>query len=163
MDPALWAALGGLAALLLVLLGAGLGVLLAARRHTQEGRAALHEARTELEDLRAQVEQLSTELAGARGAAVLPRETEYLITTAAGAPAADPAEELSGRAVLSVTLAEPLVKAAAFGYGLRRAASAESRNRIAFAMRREVKRARKERRRAARRTRLHEARTEGAA
>jgi len=35
--------------------------------------------------------------------------------------------------------------------GVRRALSPESRNRIAFEMRREVKRARKERRRAARR------------
>ena len=159
MDLALWAALGGLAALLLVLLGTGLGVLLAVRRHRAERR----DARTEVEDLRARVEELSTELAGARGAAVLPRESEYLITTAVDAPATDSLEDLSGRTVLSVTLAEPLVKAAAFGYGLRRAASAESRNRIAFAMRREVRRARKERRRAARRSRLHEARTEGAA
>lgn len=51
----------------------------------------------------------------------------------------------------SVTLGEPLLKAVAFGYGVRRALSPESRNRIAFEMRREVKRARKERRRAARR------------
>jgi hypothetical protein len=61
---------------------------------------------------------------------------------------------VSERAVLSVTLGEPLVKLAAFGYGLRRALSAESRNRITFEMHREVKRARKERRRAARRARV---------
>jgi hypothetical protein len=48
--------------------------------------------------------------------------------------------------VLSATLGEPLVKAAAFGHGLRRALGAQSRNRIWFEVRREVRRARKQRR-----------------
>jgi len=39
------------------------------------------------------------------------------------------------------------VKVVAFGHGVRRALSAESRNRIWFEMRREVRRARKQRRR----------------
>jgi hypothetical protein len=39
------------------------------------------------------------------------------------------------------------VKAVSFGHGLRRAMSAESRNRIWFEVRREVRRARKQRRR----------------
>jgi hypothetical protein len=50
------------------------------------------------------------------------------------------------RLVLSATLGEPLVKAAAFGHGLRRALSARSRNRIWFEVRREVRRSRKQRR-----------------
>jgi hypothetical protein len=54
---------------------------------------------------------------------------------------------VSSRAVLSVTVGEPLVRLVAFGYGVRRALSAENRNRIAFEMRREVRRARKDRRR----------------
>lgn len=49
--------------------------------------------------------------------------------------------------VLSATLGEPLVKVAAFGHGVRRALRAESRNRIRFAMRQEVRRARRQRRR----------------
>jgi hypothetical protein len=48
--------------------------------------------------------------------------------------------------VLSATLGEPLVKAAAFGHGVRRALSAESRNRIWFEMRREVRASRRRRR-----------------
>ena len=51
------------------------------------------------------------------------------------------------RVVLSATLGEPLVRAVALGHGVRRALSAESRNRIRFEMRREVRRARKQRRR----------------
>ena len=85
----------------------------------------------------------------ARGAADgVPPQTEYVITTA-GEPVADTggAPTVPDRAVLSVTLGEPLVKLAAFGYGVRRALSAETRNRISFEMRREIKRARKERNR----------------
>jgi len=54
---------------------------------------------------------------------------------------------LSDRLVLSATVGEPLVKAMALGHGVRRALSAESRNRIWFEVRREVRRARKQRRR----------------
>lgn len=49
--------------------------------------------------------------------------------------------------VLSATLGEPLVRTVSLLHGLRRALSAESRNRIRFAMRQEVRRARKQRRR----------------
>jgi hypothetical protein len=160
MNPALWAVLGATAALLLVLVGVAVALMLGGRRAREREHAALASARADVDALREQVEELSTALAASRGAAeVLPPQTEYVITTA-GVHSAEIAElaQVPDRAVMSVTLGEPLVKAAAFGYGVRRALSAESRNRIAFAMRREVKRARKERRRAARRTRLAEAR-----
>jgi hypothetical protein len=49
--------------------------------------------------------------------------------------------------VLSTTLGEPLVRTMAFAHGLARALSPESRNRIWFEVRREVRRARKQRRR----------------
>ncbi len=152
MNPALWAALGGAAALLLVLLGGALALLLVSRRARAREHAALATATADVEALRARVEELSAELAGPRAPA--PSQTEYLITTAGG-DGADRRNlpQVPERAVLSVTLGEPLVKLAAFGYGLRRVLSAESRNRITFEMRREVKRARKARRRAARRTR----------
>ncbi len=45
-----------------------------------------------------------------------------------------------------IVLRETVVQAAALAAGLRRALSPESRNRIRFEMRREVKRARKQRR-----------------
>lgn len=148
MDPALWAALGGAGAVVLVLLGVALAALVQGRR----ARVSEQAARADLEQLRERLEELAAELAASRGAAgaVLPA-TEFVITTAGEPPPA--AAPVPGRAALSVTVGEPLVKAAAFGHALRRAMSAETRNRIAFEMRREVKRARKERRRAARRQR----------
>ncbi|HEU4513934.1 MAG TPA: hypothetical protein VFR87_12590 [Nocardioidaceae bacterium] len=150
MNPALWAALGGAAALLLVLLGAALALLLVSRRARARERAALAAATADVDTLRARVDELSAELAASRAPA--PAETEYLITTAGHDADRRDLPQVPERAVLSVTVGEPLVKLAAFGYGLRRALSAESRNRIGFEMRREVKRARKARRRAARRT-----------
>jgi hypothetical protein len=165
MNPALWAALGATAALLLVLVGVAVVLLVGGRRARTREQTAAASARADLEALRAQVEELSSELAVARGAAaVVPPQTEFVITTA-GDPVAEQGDlpAVPDRAVLSVTLGEPLVKLAAFGYGVRRALSAESRNRIAFEMRREVKRARKERRRAARRARVAPVSSEDAA
>ncbi len=152
MNPALWAALGGAAALLLVLLGAGVTALLVVRRARRREAAADAAAATDLAALRARVEELSAELAEARLPATGAR-ADYVITTA-GDGDRDDVPQVRERAVLSVTLGEPLVKLAAFGYGLRRALAPETRNRIAFEMRREVRRARKARRRAARRTRV---------
>jgi hypothetical protein len=160
MNPALWAALGATAAVLLVLVGVGLATVLGARRRGARDDAALASAREDVGELRAQVEELTSALATAQGAAAVARpQVEYVITDAGTVSKDLDLARVPDRAVLSVTLGEPLLKAAALGYGLRRALSAESRNRIAFAMRREVKRARKERRRAARRARVHEART----
>ena len=147
MDPALWAALGGVGAVALVLLGVGLAAVVLGRR----ARAAEQAARAEVEALRERLDALAAELAASRGAAgAVPPATEFVITTA-GEPQA--AATVADRAALSLTVGEPLVKAAAFGYALRRALSAESRNRITFEMRREVRRTRKARRREARRRR----------
>lgn len=164
MNPAVWVGLGGLASVLLVLLGAVMATLLAGRRSRAREVEALAAAQADVESLRDRVDDLCTELAASKDAAtVLPSRVEYLIT-AAGEPvegAFPPSPDLiPERAVLSVTLGEPLVKLAAFGYALRKTLSAESRNRISFQMRREVKRARKERRRLARRTRLSASGTE---
>jgi hypothetical protein len=155
MNPALWAALGGTAALFLVLVGVVLALVLGGRRARTREREALVSARADVEALRAQVEELSSTLATSQGAAaVVPPSVEYVITTAGDdADQRRDLPQVPDRAVLSVTLGEPLVKLAAFGYGLRKALSAESRNRIAFEIRRETKRTRKERRRAARRNR----------
>jgi predicted sugar kinase len=161
MNPALWAVLGGAAALLLVALGV-VWVLL--RQHRGRGRrdaAVLAAAQADVAALRAQVEALSDELEETRRtasstAAVPPGG--FVITTAG----ADVVPAAPHRPVRSVTLAEPLVRIAALGHGVRRALSAESRNRITFEMRREVRRARKERRRAARRGRPSRPRSEAA-
>jgi hypothetical protein len=181
MDPALWATLWagvGACCVLVLLLVAGAAKgrrwrQSAAVRTAPDGRvpeAALAAALADVEALRAQVDRLSTELAARRpgatatdnpatggtppragAAAVVPVASDYVITTA-GEP--ERPTQVPERAVLSVTLGEPLVKLAAFGYAVRKALSPESRNRIAFEMRREVKRARKERRRHARRARV---------
>ena len=81
-----------------------------------------------------------------------PARAEYLITSvgvsAAGAPPSrDSAAEVSGRQFVSLAAGESLVRLASLAYGVRRALSAESRNRIGFEVRREVKRARSQRRR----------------
>ena len=55
--------------------------------------------------------------------------------------------QLSTARVASVTLAGPLMKAAAFSYGLRYALHEERRMRVSYAMRKELRRQRKMRRR----------------
>ena len=62
---------------------------------------------------------------------------------------------VSGRQFASLALGESLVTIFSFGYGVRRALSAENRNRIGFEMRREVRRSRKERKRVEKQTRRH--------
>jgi hypothetical protein len=153
MDVAAPAAAG--VAVLCLVIGTALGLALAGRRV----RRSVAEARAEVEELRARVEQMADRLGAAAtpaAASAVPPDgvaTEYVITglgtgTEPAAPVAVP-----DRAVLSVTFGEPLVKVVAFGYGVRRALSPESRNRIVFEMRRELKRARKERRRGTRQAR----------
>lgn len=103
--------------------------------------AGLADARAETEELRRQLDRL----AGRIESAVGPAEAEFVITSV-GASRPEPTD-VPDRLVLGATLGEPLVKAAAFTHGIRRALSAESRNRIRFAMRQEVRRSRRERRR----------------
>ena len=55
--------------------------------------------------------------------------------------------DLDARRVASITLAGPLLKAAAFSYGVRHALHEEQRMRITYAMRKELRRQRKMRRR----------------
>jgi hypothetical protein len=154
MNPALWAALGAGVALLLLLAGAALVATLSTRR-SRSREDALAAALAELDVLRERVQHLDTELSASRDlASAVPETTDYVITTAGAQPAERDLAQVSERAVLSVTVGEPLVKVAAFAHGLRKALSPETRNRIAFEMRREVKRARKERRKAARRARV---------
>lgn len=154
MDVAAPAAAG--VAVLCLVIGVALGLAVAGRRV----RRSLGDARAEVEELRARVEQMADRLGAPTGPAAVsdvPPEglaTEYVIT-GLGAEEGGAAQPVAvpDRAVLSVTFGEPLVKVVAFGYGVRRALSPESRNRIAFEMRRELKRARKERRRGTRQAR----------
>lgn len=165
METALLAALAGVAALTLVLACVLAGVAVSGRRTRQ----ALLEARAETETLHSRLDSLAEQVEESRLAAaaapVVPpgdARTEYLITTAG----THEQPTVADKVVLSATVGEPLVKAVAFGYGVRRALAAQTRNRIAFEMRREVKRARKQRKRdlrAAQRTDREGQRSTGAA
>ena len=77
----------------------------------------------------------------------------YVITgmQSAGAPTQDTAavpvaQPIDGRLFADIVARESVVKAASWTHGLRRALSAESRNRIRFEVRRETRRAGRERR-----------------
>lgn len=117
----------------------------AAGRRRDGRRAATLAAR--VEDLERRVEQLGPPTAERPRAAA----AEFVITDLG--QQADPDQRrmslesvaVPDRVVLSGTLGEPLVRGFALAHGLRRALSAESRNRIRFEMRREVRRARRRR------------------
>lgn len=88
-------------------------------------------------------------------------EAEYVITTAGDPDPTDLARPdpappvVTGRQFASVALGESLVTLVSLGHGVRRALSAENRNRIAFEMRREVRRSRKQRKREVKEARRH--------
>jgi len=128
---------GAAAAVLLVLVG----LLVVVLRGRAESRRQLASALAETAELRRRLDELEQAAALERARTA---EAAYVITDA-GEPKAEP--NVPDRVVLSATVGEPLVKAVSFGHGVRRALSPESRNRIWFEMRREVRRARKQRRR----------------
>jgi len=129
------------AVLVLLLLATVLVLLLRGRA---ESRRELAAARAETDQLRTRLDALSQRLEEATSALVTREVATYVITDAGNAEATP---NVADGVVLTAALGEPLVKVVAFGHGLRRAASAESRNRIWFEMRREVSASRKRRRR----------------
>jgi hypothetical protein len=137
---------------LLALVALGLTVTLLRARSAMS--RALDEARTETAALRDRLDRL--ELAGREP---VPAEREYVITRL-GEPdePVPPAPTVEGRLFADLVLRESVVQAASLAHGVRRALAPEVRNRIRFEMRREVKRARKQRR-----VELREARREWAA
>jgi len=118
-------------------------VLVRSRRSRVRASRALAAAQAETALLRERLEGLEQRLEQTSATLVETREA-YLITDA-GLERPEP--NVPDRVVLSATFGEPLVKVVAFGHGLGRALSPESRNRIWFEMKREVRRARKQRRR----------------
>ena len=141
METGLWVALGAGFVVLLTLLCL-LAIVVVSGRRTQR---ALVASRADIESLQTRLEALSVEIVSSRRAAVAPPrppQPGYLITSAGATT-----EAVANRVVLSATVGEPLVKLVALGHGVRRALAAPVRNRIAFEMKREVKRARKQRKR----------------
>ena len=70
---------------------------------------------------------------------------EFVITRLGAEPESEPVPTVEPRLFADIVLRESVVKAAALAYGVRRGLAPANRNRIWFEMRREVKRARKER------------------
>jgi hypothetical protein len=149
MDSGLWWLLVGVAVVLVATVLAAVATTVSATRARRRLAEDLAAARDELVAVQRRVEGL------ARKSPAASSPQEFVITTAgtADAPAevepGPPAihQQPTARQFASVALGESLVTLASFGYGVRRALSPENRNRIAFEMRREVRRARKQRRR----------------
>jgi hypothetical protein len=148
MSPGLLTVLAAAAILVVAVLCALLGGV-RRRRRLEDSLAA---SREELVAVQRRLDALARQVAPP-APRVRTDETEYVITTA-GSPttdevavAAPPVQQLTARQFASVALGESLVTVLSFGYGVRRALSPENRNRIAFEMKREVRRARKQRRR----------------
>jgi hypothetical protein len=112
-------------------------------RSRAESRRELASAVAETAELRQRLDGLAEQLE--RSVQVSRSGESAYVITDAGEPRPEP--NVPDRVVLSATVGEPLVKVVSFGHGVRRALSAESRNRIWFEMSREVRRARKQRRR----------------
>lgn len=147
MDSALVVTLVAAAAGLLVVVFCVLVVLLVGRRRLER---ELAESGERLEALARRLEALQATSPSPRSGPA-ETDTEYLITTV-GEPApatgsTSAVEHVSAQQFASIALGESLVRIFALGYGVRRALSAENRNRIRFEVRREIRRSRKQRRR----------------
>jgi hypothetical protein len=165
MNPAL---LASVTAAAVVVVGVVVTVLVS-RATRRRWQAQLDAARADVEALTARLDDLQddrlderapTETGSRAARGPVPGPPEFVITslpdgTAPRQPATGsdlevvPAggDQLTAGQFASVAVGESLVRVLSFGYGVRRALSAENRNRIRFEMRREVKLARRRRRR----------------
>ncbi len=148
MDSGLWWLLAALA----VAVVGGLAVAVGAHRARGRLMRELAVSRQEIDALEQRLDSL------VRQVAPTPVAPQEFLITSAGVPdlAGTASREISHApspqslppgAFASVALGESLVTLVSLGHGLRRALSPENRNRIAFEMRREVRRARKQRKR----------------
>jgi hypothetical protein len=137
-----------LLALVLVVLVTLAGVLAALLlKERARSREAMAKTQAEATELRARVDALAAHAAAQDRAR---REPEEFVITHLGEPEEDtysaPVEtRIDGKLFADLVLRESIVKAAALTHGVRRALSPESRNRIRFEMKREIKRAKRSR------------------
>jgi hypothetical protein len=133
-DQAVWLAVGGLAALCLVLLV----TTVRGRRASARERAS---ARADVADLRARLEELERE----RRTPTVATEAEFVITGLGSEPEPEPAPAaaIDGAAFADTVLRETVVKAASLAHGVRRGLAPATRNRIRFEMKQEVRRSRR--------------------
>lgn len=134
--------------LVLVVLVTLAGVLAALLlKERARSREALAKTRSEAAELRVRVDALAAHAAAQDRAR---REPEEFVITHLGEPDPDDyaeptATRIDGKLFADLVLRESLVKAAALTHGVRRALAPETRNRIRFEMKREVKRAKRSR------------------
>jgi hypothetical protein len=136
-------------AVLVTLAGVLAALLLKERARSRE---ALARTRSEAAELRARVDALAAHAAAQDR---IRREPEEFVITHLGEPEdedeyATPAGRgtdgrIDGKLFADLVLRESLVKAAALTHGVRRALAPETRNRIRFEMKREIKRAKRSR------------------
>jgi hypothetical protein len=125
-----------------------LGLVFALVRSRARTERLLAESRADTALLRDQVAALERRVDRPRPAP----DASFVITdlglerSASPDPVAEPAPRLEPALFADLVLRETVVKAASLAHGVRRALDAETRNRIRFEMKREVKRARKQRR-----------------
>ncbi len=138
-----WAVLVALVAVA-ALLAALVGVVVRMRARTARALAA---ARAEAAALAVQVEAIERRLAAPRPQPVPADDTEYVVTMLGRDEEPDePAQVVPAPLFADLVLREGVVQAASLAAGLRRALAPETRHRIRWEMKREVKRARKKRR-----------------
>jgi hypothetical protein len=138
-----WLAVVGLAGILLVLLVGAVTVVRLRARVDRE----LQRARAEVAALRHEVDEVERRRASPPD--VVREDGEFVITSLAGDQHGDDGSQVptvEARLFGDMVLREAVVQAASFAHGVRRALSPETRNRIRFEMKREVKRSRKQRR-----------------
>lgn len=134
MAPLLLTVTGALALLVVALIV--LVLRMRARLEVLERRAT-SPAATELPEAAADTSSASLEERG--------RPTEFVIT-GLGEPEPEPAPTVPAPVFADLVLKETVVQTASLFHGVRRALAPETRNRIRFHMRQEVKRSRKQRR-----------------
>lgn len=121
-------------------------------RTRARGRRDLQAARAETAALRQQVEQIERVLAAPSRPTPRPTprvEETYTITGVGGQvspESAAPAPRIDQALFADLVLRETVVRAASLAHGVRRALAPETRNRIRFEVKREIRRSRKQRR-----------------
>lgn len=140
-----------------VVAGVLLVLLVVLLRDRARSRALLEQTRAESAELRQRLDALGVQVAAARQSTQRAAQPEEYVITHLGEDdvvptgsdteygAASDTARIDGRLFADIVLRETVVKAASLGHGVRRAMAPETRNRIRFEMRREVKSRRKAR------------------
>lgn len=152
--PAVAALLTG--GLVIAVLGGLTGGLVGSRSGRRRADGELASLHGDVATLGRRADELSASMSTASAASTGSAVPTSAVPTSAPATSAVPVSSVlitdaghhtdSADRVVSARLSDPLVTAVAFGYGVRQALRPESRNRIRFAMRQELKRSRKARR-----------------